>query len=221
MVDAATQRINMVESQVLPSDVTDHRILRAMRELPREKFVPASLGGLAYIDEPVPVTPAGSARRFILAPRVQAKLLQLADIGDDNHVLDIGCASGYSAALIGRIARSVVAVESDEALAAMARANIADVGPGNVAVVSGRLAGGWPNKAPYDAIVIEGSIELPPEDLLDQLKDGGRLVAIVNDDGIGKATIWKRFGLSMDARVAFDAAAPELSEFSKVPVFVL
>lgn len=221
MVDAATQRINMVESQVLPGDVTDHRILRAMRELPREKFVPASLGGLAYIDEPVPVTPAGSARRFILAPRVQAKLLQLADIGDDNHVLDIGCASGYSAALIGRIARSVVAVESDEALAAMARANIADVGPGNVAVVSGRLAGGWPNKAPYDAIVIEGSIELPPEDLLDQLKDGGRLVAIVNDDGIGKATIWKRFGLSMDARVAFDAAAPELSEFSKVPVFVL
>lgn len=221
MVDAATQRINMVESQVLPGDVTDHRILRAMRELPREKFVPASLGGLAYIDEPVPVTPAGSARRFILAPRVQAKLLQLADIGDDNHVLDIGCASGYSAALIGRIARSVVAVESDESLAAMARANIADVGLGNVAVVSGRLAGGWPNKAPYDAIVIEGSIELPPEDLLDQLKDGGRLVAIVNDDGIGKATIWKRFGLSMDARVAFDAAAPELSEFSKVPVFVL
>ena len=221
MVDAATQRINMVESQVLPSDVTDHRILRAMRELPRERFVPASLGGLAYIDEPVPVTPAGSARRFILAPRVQAKLLQLADIGDENHVLDIGCASGYSAALIGRIARSVVAVESDESLAAMARANIADVGPGNVAVVSGRLAGGWPNKAPYDAIVIEGSIELPPEDLLDQLKDGGRLVAIVNDDGIGKATIWKRFGLSMDARVAFDAAAPELSEFSKVPVFVL
>lgn len=221
MVDAATQRINMVESQVLPSDVTDHRILRAMRELPREKFVPASLGGLAYIDEPVPVTPAGSARRFILAPRVQAKLLQLADIGDENHVLDIGCASGYSAALIGRIARSVVAVESDESLAAMARANIADVGLGNVAVVSGRLAGGWPNKAPYDAIVIEGSIELPPEDLLDQLKDGGRLVAIVNDDGIGKATIWKRFGLSMDARVAFDAAAPELSEFSKVPVFVL
>lgn len=221
MVDAATQRINMVESQVLPSDVTDHRILRAMRELPREKFVPASLGGLAYIDEPVPVTQAGSARRFILAPRVQAKLLQLADIGDDNHVLDIGCASGYSAALIGRIARSVIAVESDESLAAMARANIADVGLGNVAVVSGRLAGGWPNKAPYDAIVIEGSIELPPEDLLDQLKDGGRLVAIVNEDGIGKATIWKRFGLSMDARVAFDAAAPELSEFSKVPVFVL
>lgn len=221
MVDAATQRINMVESQVLPSDVTDHRILRAMRELPREKFVPASLGGLAYIDEPVPVTPVGNARRFILAPRVQAKLLQLADIADENHVLDIGCASGYSAALIGRIARSVVAVESDESLAAMARANIADVGLSNVAVVSGRLAGGWPNKAPYDAIVIEGSIELPPEDLLDQLKDGGRLVAIVNDDGIGKATIWKRFGLSMDARVAFDAAAPELSEFSKVPVFVL
>lgn len=221
MVDAATQRINMVESQVLPSDVTDHRILRAMRELPREKFVPASLGGLAYIDEPVPVTPAGTARRSILAPRVQAKLVQLADIGSEDHVLDIGCASGYSAALIGRIARSVVALDSDESLAATARANLADIGQGTVTVVSGRLAGGWPNKAPYDAIVVEGSIELPPEDLLDQLKDGGRLVAIVNEDGIGKATVWKRFGLSMDARVAFDLAAPELSEFSKVPVFVL
>ncbi len=98
MVDAATQRLNMVESQVLTSDVTDRRILRAMRELPRERFVPAPMTALAYMDEAVPVTPAGAERRWLLAPRVLAKLLQLADIGDDNHVLDVGGATGYSAA---------------------------------------------------------------------------------------------------------------------------
>lgn len=221
MVDAATQRINMVESQVLTSDVTDHRILRAMRELPREKFVPAPLAGLAYMDEALPLTSPGPDRRWLLAPRVEAKLLQLADIGEEDHVLDVGCATGYSAAVMARLARSVIALESDETLAASARANLTDLGIGNATVVSGRLAGGAPNKAPYDAIIIEGSIAFTPEDLLDQLKDGGRLVAIVNEEGIGKATVWRRFGLSMDPRVAFDAAAPELSEFAKAPAFVL
>jgi protein-L-isoaspartate(D-aspartate) O-methyltransferase len=221
MVDAATQRINMVESQVLPSDVTDHRILRAMRELPRERFVPASLAGLAYMDEALPLTPAGPGRRWLLAPRVEAKLLQLADIGDGDNVLDVGAATGYSAAVIGGMARSVVALESDEGLASSARTNLGNLGIGNVTVASGRLAGGWPNRAPYDAIIIEGSIEFTPEDLLDQLKDGGRLVAIVNEQKIGKATVWKRFGLSMDARVAFDASAPELVDFSKAPAFIL
>jgi protein-L-isoaspartate(D-aspartate) O-methyltransferase len=221
MVDASTQRTNMVESQVLPSDVTDHRIIRAMRDLPRERFVPASLAGLAYMDEALPLTPAGGGRRWLLAPRVEAKLLQLADIGEEDHVLDVGAATGYSSAVIARMARSVVALESDAGLAASARANLTALGIANATLVSGRLAGGWPNKAPYDAIIIEGSIEFTPEDLLDQLKDGGRLVAIVNDQGIGKATVWKRFGLSMDARVAFDAAAPELPEFSNAPAFVL
>ena len=221
MVDAATQRLNMVESQVLTSDVTDNRILRAMRELPRERFVPPPLAALAYMDEAMPLTAAGPRRRWLLAPRVEAKLLQLADIGEEAHVLDVGAATGYSAALMSRVARSVVALESDEALAAEARRNLDEVGAGNVSVVFGRLDAGWANKAPYDVIVIEGSIELAPEDLFDQLKDGGRLVAIVNDGGIGKATVWRRFGRSMDSRVAFDATAPELAEFARVPVFVL
>lgn len=221
MVDTALQRLNMVESQVLTSDVTDNRILRAMREVPRERFVPPELAALAYMDEAIPLTATGTGRRWLLAPRVEAKLLQLADIGEDDHVLDVGAATGYAAALLARVARSVVALESEEALAADARRNLADLGAGNVSVVSGRLDLGWPNKAPYDAIVIEGSVGLEPEDLFDQLKDGGRLVAIVNGNGIGKATIWRRFGRSMDSRVAFDATAPELKEFAKVPVFVL
>jgi protein-L-isoaspartate(D-aspartate) O-methyltransferase len=219
MVDAAIQRLNMVESQVLTSDVTDYRIVRAMRELARERFVPPALAALAYMDEPVPLTPPGADRRWLLAPRVEAKLLQLADIGEDDHVLDVGSATGYSAALLAHLARAVIALESDEALVAEARRNLADIG--NVSVVSGGMAVGWVAKAPYDAIVLEGSVSVTPDDLLDQLKDGGRLVAIVNEDGIGKATLWRRLGRSMDARVAFDVAAPELPGFAKSPAFVL
>jgi len=221
MVEAAIQRINMVESQVLTSDVTDHRILRAMRELPRERFVPPALAPLAYMDEAVPLTAAGPGRRWLLAARVEAKLLQLADIGEEHHVLDVGSATGYSAAIIGRMARSVIALESDEALAASARTNLADLGIGNATVVSGALNAGWPDKAPYDAIILQGSVSVEPEDLLDQLKDGGRLVAIVDEEGIGKATVWRRLGRSMDARVVFDASAPELPGFAKAPAFVL
>lgn len=219
MVDAAIQRLNMVESQVLTSDVTDYRIVRAMRELARERFVPPALAALAYMDEPIPLSPPGAHRRWLLAPRVEAKLLQLANIGEDDHVLDVGSATGYAAALLAHLARSVIALESDEALVAAARRNLADIG--NVSVVSGGMTAGWVAKAPYDAIVLEGSISVTPEDLLDQLKDGGRLVAIVNEDGIGKATLWRRLGRSMDARVAFDVAAPELPGFAESPAFVL
>jgi protein-L-isoaspartate(D-aspartate) O-methyltransferase len=218
MVDAAVQRSNMVESQVLPSDVTDQRIVRAMRDVARERFVPPSFAALAYMDAPIPVT-TGKDRRWLLAPRLQAKLLQLADVGADDHVLDVGCACGYSAALLARMARSVVALESNEALIADARSNIGGVG--NVAVVAGALNAGWPTKAPYDAIIVEGAVAEPSEELFDQLKDGGRLVAVVVEEGMGKATIWRRLGRSIDARVAFDASAPMLPGFAPVPAFIL
>ncbi len=219
MVDAAVQRTNMVESQVLPSDVTDLRIVRAMRRVARERFVPGHLAGLAYMDEPIQIAGAKSGARWLLAPRVEAKLLQLADIGPADHVLIVGGATGYSAALLAEVARSVVALESDEALIELSRQNLA--GLANVTVVAGPLKAGWPTKAPYDAIVVEGSVSTVPEELFDQLKDGGRLVAIVNAEGIGKATIWRRFGRSIDSRVAFDASGPELPGFGKVPSFVL
>ena len=221
MVDAATQRMNMVESQVLTSDVTDRRILRAMRELPRERFVPAPMTALAYMDEAVPVTPAGAERRWLLAPRVLAKLLQLADIGDDNHVLDVGGATGYSAGVLAGIGKTVVALESDIKLAEQARTNLAALGLGNASVAVGELTAGWPEKAPYDAIVLQGAAATVPEALFDQLKDGGRLVAILIEGGLGKATIWRRLGRSVDAWGAFDAAAPVLPGFERAPVFVL
>jgi protein-L-isoaspartate(D-aspartate) O-methyltransferase len=221
MVDAATQRLNMVESQVLTSDVTDRRILRAMRELPRERFVPAPMTALAYMDEAVPVTPAGAERRWLLAPRVLAKLLQLADIGDDNHVLDVGGATGYSAAVLAGMGKSVVALESGLKLAELARANLAALALGNASVAVGELTAGWVDSAPYDAIVLQGAVANAPEVLFDQLKDGGRLVAILLAGGLGKATIWRRLGRSVDAWGAFDAAAPVLPGFERVPVFAL
>jgi protein-L-isoaspartate(D-aspartate) O-methyltransferase len=221
MVDAATQRLNMVESQVLTSDVTDRRILRAMRELPRERFVPVPSSALAYMDEAVPITPTGAGRRWLLAPRVEAKLLQLADIGTEDCVLDVGCGTGYSAAILAGMARSVTGLESDEELAAKARSNLADLGIGNVSVVTGELSAGWVGMAPYDAIVLEGAIEATPEALFEQLKDGGRLVAVVKQDGLGKATIWRRLGRSIDSWGAFDASAPNLPGFERAHVFVL
>jgi protein-L-isoaspartate(D-aspartate) O-methyltransferase len=222
MIDAAQQRTNMVESQVLTSDVTDRRILRAMGEVARERFVPADLAALAYMDDAVPLTPAaGTARRWLLAPRTFAKLLQLAEFGDADRVLDVGAGTGYGAAVLARFAKSVFALESDPALAAAARANAAALELTNVRVIEGDLADGCVDEGPYDVIVLEGSVPEAPVTLLDQLKDGGRLVGVVRRDGVGKAMIWRRLGRSLDQRTAFDAAATELPGFATAPEFVL
>ena len=220
MVDAATQRLNMVDSQVLPSDVTDRRILQAMRELPRERFVPQTMAGLAYIDEALPLTPPGPERRWLLAPRLTAKLLQLADISDGDRVLHVGCGTGYGTAILARMAGSLIAIESDEALADEARTNLADLGIANVTVKTGPLDAGSADDAPFDAIVIEGAVLNAPDVLLDQLKGGGRLVAVVAEDGVGTATQWRRLGRSVNSWGAFDAAAPVLPGFAKAPSFV-
>lgn len=220
MVDAATQRLNMVDSQVLPSDVTDRRILQAMRELPRERFVPQTMAGLAYIDEALPLTPPGPERRWLLAPRLTAKLLQLADISDGDRVLHVGCGTGYGTAILARMAGSLIAIESDEALADEARTNLADLGIANVTVKIGPLDAGSADDAPFDAIVIEGAVLDAPDVLLDQLKGGGRLVAVIAEDGVGTATQWRRLGRSVNSWGAFDAAAPVLPGFAKAPSFV-
>jgi protein-L-isoaspartate(D-aspartate) O-methyltransferase len=221
MIDAARQRWNMVESQVLTSDVTDRRILRAMGGVPRERFVPPALAALAYMDEAVPLSAPAGGRRWLMAPRVFAKLLQLAEIGEGNRVLDVGSGTGYSAAVLAKIAKSVVALECDATLAEEARRNLAALKLDNVSVAQGALAEGWADGAPYDAIVLEGSVCEPPAFLLDELKDGGRLVAVVRKDGLGRGTIWRRLGRSLDQWTAFDAAAPVLPGFEAAPAFVL
>jgi protein-L-isoaspartate(D-aspartate) O-methyltransferase len=222
MIDSKQQRINMVESQVRPSDVTDRRIIRAMLEVPREAFVPSALRALAYMDGSVPVVDSGvQPTRCLLAPRTFAKLAQLAEIGPDAIVLDVGCATGYSAAVLARLAKSVVTVEVDATLATRASETLRQLGVANALVLEGALPKGAPTHAPFDAILLEGAVSSVPEELLAQLKDAGRLVAIVADGALGRAKVWRRTGKLFDARPAFDAGAPALPGFARQPEFVL
>jgi protein-L-isoaspartate(D-aspartate) O-methyltransferase len=223
MTDSIEQRLNMVESQVRPSDVTDRRIIRAMLEVPREAFVPEGLRALAYMDEGVPVEqrPAGMPPRTLLAPRTFAKLVQLAEIDADAVVLDVGCATGYSTAVLARLARAVVALEADAALAGLARATLRRLEVDNALLIEGPLAAGVPSHAPFDAILLEGAVPRVPHELLEQLKDGGRLVGVRAQGAFGRAEVWRRSGKAFDARPAFDAGAGPLPGFSVEAGFVL
>ncbi len=157
----------------------------------------------------------------MMAPRTLAKLLQLASFEPTDVVLTIGCANGYASAVIARMVQTVVALESDATLAAAALGTLGTLSADNVAVVTGPLAAGYAAEGPYDAIVIEGAVSEPPRALLDQLKDGGRLVAVVDAGPVGKATLWRRLGEGFDSRAAFDASAPPLPGFERAPVFAL
>jgi protein-L-isoaspartate(D-aspartate) O-methyltransferase len=222
MIDSMQQRINMVESQVRPSDVTDRRIIRAMLEVPREAFVPAALQALAYMDEAVLATEADVGRpgRCLLAPRTFAKLVQLAEIGPDAVVLDVGCATGYSTAVLARLANAVVAVEVDAALVARATQTLRGLGIGNALAIEGALEKGAPSHAPFDAILLEGAVPRIPQELLEQLRDGGRLVAVIADGTFGRAQVWQRTGKLFDPRPAFDAGAQPLPGFARQAGFV-
>ena len=173
MTDFAAARRNMVDGQVRTADVTDMRILAAMQEVPRERFLPPASAGIAYLDLDVAV----SKDRRLLKPMVFAKLLQAADISGTDLVLDVGCATGYSAAVIARLAGQVVALEEDPALARAATEALASIP--NVTVASVTLREGWPPAGPYDVILVEGAVEEVPPPLFRQLKDGGRLLCVL------------------------------------------
>jgi protein-L-isoaspartate(D-aspartate) O-methyltransferase len=219
MVTPVLQRINMVESQVRPSDVTDKRIIAAMQDIPREIFAPPPLRALAYMDEPLPVTLAPSSQRAIMAPRVFAKLVQLLEISPSDRVLDVGAATGYSAAVLSKIAQSVVALESDASLADEATRNLTDIGIANITVVRGPLNEGHAGSGPYNAILLEGAVGEVPEALFAQLAPGGRLAAVVNEREGRRAVVWLRTEDTFAKRIAFDAAAPALPGFEKIPSF--
>ena len=214
MTDFATQRKFMVDTQVRPSDVTDRRIIAAMLTVPREAFVPTALQSIAYMDEQLKL----GGGRCLLAPRTLAKMLQNLDILAEHTVLDIGGATGYSAAVLARLALRVVAVECDQALVAQARTALAGID--TIKLVTGALPAGCPDEGPYDAILINGAVAGVNAALLDQLKDRGRLVAIQLERGVGRATIWRRFGTTFDQRVLFDAGAPILPGFERKVEFV-
>lgn len=220
-MDFAAARANMVESQIRTSDVTDRRILNAMNELPREAFVPASLRELAYMDEEIALdgaAPGGKGRR-LLAPMVFAKLIQIADIGPGDLVLDIGCVTGYSTAILARLADAVVGLEMDEDLAEQTTKALSSLGVDNAAVVTGPLEDGYPSEGPYDVIVLNGSAANIPAPLLDQLKHGGRLVAVISEVGFGKAYVFNKVNDNISSRASFDASAPLLPGFEPKSAF--
>jgi protein-L-isoaspartate(D-aspartate) O-methyltransferase len=222
MTDFSVQRFNMVESQVRPSDVTDQRIIRAMLEVPRELFVPAEVAQLAYIDDPVPVTARsrGGEPRCLLPPRTLAKLVQLLEIGPQSVVLDVGCATGYSTAVLARLAGRTVALEVDGDLAGAAKATLEKLGVGNATVVEGPLADGAAAHGRFDAILLNGAVHSVPASLLDALADGGRLAAVVRRGPVGRAHVWRRSGGTLDEQPAFEAAAAPIPGFEEPAEFV-
>jgi len=223
MTDFSVQRLNMVESQVRPSDVTDQRIIRAMLEVPREPFVPAEVAQLAYIDDPVPVTARsrGGEARWLLPPRTLARLVQLLDIGPQSAVLDVGCATGYSTVVLARLARRVVALEAEGDLVRAAKANLEKLGVGNATVVEGPLAAGAPAHGRYDAILLNGAVPSVPPAILDELADGGRLAAVLCRGPLCRAHLWRRSNSTLDVQPVFEAAAAPLPGFEEPAEFVL
>jgi len=217
-MDTAQARQAMVDRQVRPHDVTDLRILGALLDVPRERFLDPAHRALAYLDTEVPVSTASP--RAMLKPIVFGKLLQAAGIRETDRVLDVGCATGYSAAILARLAGHVVALEEDAALAAAATANLAAAGATNVSVVTGALVAGSRQSGPYGVILLEGRSEVAPEPLCEQLAEGGRLLAVIGGAPMGKATIYTRLGPHVTALPLFDAGAPVLPGFVKPPEFV-
>jgi protein-L-isoaspartate(D-aspartate) O-methyltransferase len=222
MSDFAAARRMMVDGQVRTSDVTDPRIIAGMLELPRERFVSQASADLAYLDFDVPAAEAqrGKPARRLLKPMVLAKLVQAAAVGASDHVLDVGCASGYSSALLARLARSVTALEEEEALIRLARDNLKAVGADNVTVVAGPLTQGWQATAPYDVMFLNGATEIAPEALCRQLKAGGRLVAVLGRAPTSQAILYRSVGGDVSGWPIFDAAAPVLPGFAAPPAFV-
>ncbi len=216
MSQFTAQRLNMIDAQVRTNDVTDPRILAAMGVVPRERFVPLAKRPLAYADVPVEV----SHGRYLLDPRSFAKLLALADMQPGDRVLDVGCATGYSSAVLARLAQSVIALEQDADLVRMACDLLPSVGAANAVVTQGPLNQGFKAKAPYDLIFVNGALDGAPDALLAQLGKGGRLVAVIADGTAGQAQIFVREHGRIGNRVAFDAVVPLLVGFSKTVGFV-
>jgi protein-L-isoaspartate(D-aspartate) O-methyltransferase len=206
----------MVESQIRPNKVTDPRLIEALESLPRELFVPKALRGVAYVDEDIAV----ATDRYLMEPLVLARLLQAAALEPTDTALDIGCATGYSTALLGRLASMVVGLEGDAALAAEAKRRLAELSIDNAVVVEGRLTAGYREQAPYNVILLGGRVEHIPDTLIEQLAEAGRLVAVLGRPGVSRAIVMTRRGGTVSSREIFDAAVPPLPGFERETGFV-
>jgi protein-L-isoaspartate(D-aspartate) O-methyltransferase len=216
----STARQKMVDGQVRTSDVTDARILDAMLAVPREAFVPDSKRALAYLDLDLDVSEDGAAKRYLIKPAVMAKMLQAAEIASTDRVLVVGCATGYAAAVVAQFAGQVCATESEPALVDRAKAALSGIGAGNVTVRAEPAAKGDGADAPFDVIVLNGATEIIPQEVYDQLREGGRLVGVFALSQPQRAAIVTHTHGDFGHRPLFDAAAPLLPGLERVPAFV-
>jgi protein-L-isoaspartate(D-aspartate) O-methyltransferase len=213
----AEARNHMVDSQLRPNKVTDPRITGAMRRLPRERFLPPAQRHLAYIDEDVSL---GNGR-VLMEPMVLARLIQLAAPGAGERALVVAAGAGYGAAVLAACGPRVTALEEDPKLLDSARGALSAVAP-EINLVSGPLASGWANGAPYDVILIEGAVHAIPAALGQQLRaDGGRLVTVLrNPDGrTSSAVLAEPTPMGLRAQPMFDCATPDLPSLRPAPVF--
>ncbi|UXU75819.1 MULTISPECIES: protein-L-isoaspartate O-methyltransferase family protein [unclassified Paracoccus (in: a-proteobacteria)] len=217
MTDFAQRRIMMVDTQVRPVEVTSYPVIEAMLNVPREAFVPETRQDVAYVGTNIDIAPG----RVLLEPRTLGKMLDVLNLQNSDLVLDLGCGYGYAAALIARIAEAVVAVEEDPELAREAEARLAAQQVYNAAVVQGPLVQGCPAQGPYDAILIEGAVEEIPATLADQLREGGRIVALFREGNLGVVRIGYRVDEQLNWRFAFNAGAPLLPGFERPKEFTL
>jgi protein-L-isoaspartate(D-aspartate) O-methyltransferase len=216
MFDSAMARRMMVDGQVRTADVTNPDLLGAMLAVPRELFVPPAAAGQAYLDSDIGL----GQGRALIKPMVLAKLLQAADIDSSDHVLDVGCGTGYASAVLSRLAGSVVALEESPDLARRAQDALKAADAATVTVATGLLSAGWPAAAPYDFILLNGATEVVPETLAAQLKLNGRIGTIFGSGPTGKGTIYRVVEGRLVGRPIFDAAAPVLPGFVAPAVFV-
>jgi protein-L-isoaspartate(D-aspartate) O-methyltransferase len=209
-------RFNMIEQQIRPWEVLDQGVLSLLAIVKREDFVPPAYRALAFVDTEVPLTEG----QVMLAPKVEARLLQALNLGRHERVLEVGAGSGFMAALLAHKAQQVITLEVRPALATMAAANLRRAGIANASVREGDGSGGLPGEAPFDAIVLSGSVAAVPPALLDQLKHGGRLLAIVGDEPVMRATLITRVAPAQFRREElFDTVAPRLQGFAEPPPF--
>jgi len=217
---SAALRQTMVDCQLRTFDITDRAVLDAALDIPREIFLPGLPEAVVYSDR---ILQIGAAKRSMLAPMVVARLIQGASVTPADRVLVVGAGSGYTAALIGRLAGQVFALDSDADLSRLASENFARIGAANVEAVTGPLTAGLPQHAPFDLIVIDGAVEVLPDSLLEQLKEGGRLSAVVHPAAAagrrGKATLFEKNSGRIGSRVLFDAAGDLLEGFERKPEF--
>lgn len=216
MADFETARRRMVDNQLRTSNVTDRRLLNAMGEVPRELFVPADRRELAYTDA---AQPLGSGRA-LAEPAPFAKLVQLVALAHTDHVLDVGAATGYTTAVLAKLAADVTGLESDPALAAAARANLAAVGAANARIVEAPLDGSATLPGSFDVIVIEGAVDAEPSTFFHALRDGGRLVALLRSGATAVAHVYVRSGGEVAGRIEFNTTLPPLATAPRPQAFV-